>query len=391
MITPLSLYLHIPFCRTRCNYCAFTTYAGLEPLIAPYIQALADEIRTVGGARRMPVRTLYFGGGTPSLLAPEQLGQVLDALHRVFAIAPDAEISLEANPGTVTRDSLWALRAAGINRLSLGVQSTKARELALLGRRHTSSEAREALAWARGAGFDSISLDLIYGLPGQMLDDCQATIETALGWEPDHISLYALSVEEGTPLHHRIAQGEIPAPDPDAAADMYEWAGERLERAGLAQYEISNWAVPGHECRHNLTYWRNGDFLGFGAGAHGAAEGCRCWNVPGVEEYITRMARGKRHDFPLSPALEACERIDRPTAMAETVILGLRLVREGMKGSAFEGRFGCSLDEVYGPIIEELTALGLIERTAGGIRLTRRAYLVSNQVFVRFLPDDDAL
>jgi oxygen-independent coproporphyrinogen-3 oxidase len=317
------------------------------------------------------------------------LEAILDALRRTFTLAPDAEISLEANPGTVTPDGLRGLRAMGINRLSLGVQSAQPHELRLLGRIHSFSEAKEAFTWAGRTGFDTINLDLIAGLPGQALTDWQATVEAVLAWEPDHISMYMLSVEEGTPLQRRIAQGELPAPDPDAAADMYEWAGERLAQAGLVQYEISNWAIPGRECQHNLQYWRNEDFLGFGAGAHGAAKGHRYWNVAGVADYIARIGQGERHHFPFSPALEDSEEINRQTAMAETVILGLRLVREGVQASAFAQRFGCSLDEVYGEVIEELSALGLIERTEDGIRLTRRAYLVSNQVFIRFLPEDD--
>ena len=385
---PLSVYLHIPFCRARCAYCAFTTYAGLESLIPAYVGALVEEIRLVGGERRLPVHTLYFGGGTPSLLTPGQLGRILNTLQDTFSLSPDAEISLEANPGTVTRDGLQALRSMGVNRLSLGIQSVNPDELKLLGRIHSLPEARAAFSWAREAGFDNVTVDLIYGLPNQTLAHWQATVEAVLAWEPDHLSLYALAVEDGTPLARRIERGEIPAPDPDLTADMYAWAGERLESAGLMHYEISNWAVPGYECRHNLQYWHNGEFLGFGVGAHGAMRGCRYWNVAGVEAYIAQIEGSGRRDFPFSPALEAYEVIDKPTAMAETMILGLRLIQEGVRADVFEARFGCTLDEMYGPVIKDLTALGLMERTDDGVWLTRRAYFVSNQVFVRFLPDE---
>lgn len=391
MTALLSLYVHIPFCLSRCNYCTFNTYAGSEDLIEPYVRALIEEIRIVGGKRRLPVHTIYFGGGTPTLLTLNQFEWLLKTCRDTFDVTPDAEISLEANPGTVTQGGLRALSTMNVNRLSLGVQSAHQRELGLLGRLHSFPEAREAFEWARHAGFDSVNLDLMYGLPEQTLADWQATVDAVLDWRPDHVSIYALSVEKGTPLHHRISEGEIPSPDSDLTADMYEWAGERMRQAGLLQYEISNWAIPGRECQHNLQYWRNEAFLGFGAGAHGAAEGSRYWNAARIEDYVARMTQGESCEFPFSPALAGHEHIDRQTAMAETVILGLRLVREGVRVRKFEERFDSTLDEVYGPIIEELVALRLLERADDRIHLTRRAYFVSNQIFVRFLPEDDKL
>lgn len=387
MDSPLSLYLHIPFCRTRCTYCTFNTYAGLDALREPYVQALADEIQMVGKGRHLSAHTIYFGGGTPSLLSPDQLSQLTRTCTQAFEISKDAEISLEANPGTITVTGLQALRTLGINRLSLGVQSANGLELTLLGRIHSFPEAQETFTQARHAGFDNINLDLIYGIPNQTLGDWQATVEAVLTWEPEHISMYALSIEQGTSLHRQIARGELSAPDPDLAADMYLWASECLECAGLMQYEISNWAVPGYECRHNLQYWRNNPFLGFGAGAHGFAKDCRYWNVLSIETYLARMQESEQRDFPFSPAFEDYEQIDLQTTMAETVILSLRLVRKGISASEFERRFEHSLDEVYGPTIKDLVALGLIEDLGDCVRLTRPAYLISNQIFIRFLPE----
>lgn len=388
MAAPLSLYVHIPFCRTLCTYCAFNTYAGLGALIPPYIEALPQEMRMVAeAAGDISSHTLYLGGGTPSLLTPEQVGAIIKAAVQYLGLLPQAEITLEANPGTVDAHTLNAYRSAGVNRLSLGVQSAHADELRLFGRRHSFEEAAQAFRQAREAGFDTISVDLIYGAPLQTLERWRQTLEAVLAWEPDHVSLYCLTLEEGTSLHRRVERGALPAPDPDLAADMYEVARAILAQAGLQHYEISNWARPSHECLHNRQYWLNQPFLGFGAGAHGAAAGLRYWNVSPVHEYIERITRGKPQPFPLSPAAEGYEQIDRALEMSETLILGLRLVREGVRRADFIRRFGCTPEEVFGPALDEAERLGLLERTSTGIRLSERGYLLSNQVFVRLLPE----
>ncbi|RME32336.1 MAG: radical SAM family heme chaperone HemW, partial [Thermoflexia bacterium] len=237
MDTGVAIYLHIPFCRARCSYCGFNTYAGLEHRIPEYVEALCREI---GGAPPARVRTVYFGGGTPSLLPPEGLEQLLNALRGRFFSPDPVEITLEANPGTVDRGYLRSLRNLGVNRLSLGAQSAHPEELRLLGRLHTWEDAAGAVRMAREAGFDNVNLDLIYGLPGQTMARWQHSVEAALALEVEHLSLYALTLEEGTPLAFQVTRGLLPPPDDDLAAEMYEWARERLRRAGYLHYELSN-------------------------------------------------------------------------------------------------------------------------------------------------------
>ncbi len=385
----LSLYVHIPFCRTLCTYCAFNTYAGLDALIDPYLAALQREMALAGqAAPNLHAHTLYLGGGTPSLLAPGQVAEVMAAAQAHFTLAEGAEITLEANPGDLSADRLAGYRSAGINRLSLGVQSAHADELRLFGRRHTFAEAGKAFRRARASGFENISIDLIYGAPNQARHRWRETLDAVLGWEPDHVSLYSLTLEPGTSLHRRAMRGTLSPADPDLAADMYDDARSMLSRAGLAQYEISNWARPGCESQHNRQYWLNHPFLGFGAGAHGSAAGLRTWNVNPVRAYISRIEQGKAQPYPLSPAVEGFERIERPLEMSETAILALRLVREGISRSGFARRFGRALDEVFGPALEALERAGLLAADGDRVRLTERAYLVSNQVFVRLLPEE---
>ncbi|MFO7540447.1 MAG: radical SAM family heme chaperone HemW, partial [Chloroflexota bacterium] len=273
MDIPLSLYLHIPFCRHRCSYCDFNTYTSLGELRAAYGQALAQEVAQVGrlaeeaGAKR-PLQTIFFGGGTPSLMPLASLEQVLTAVSTQFGLAPTAEISLEANPGTVDLAYLSGLRQLGFNRLSFGVQSVIDSELALLEREHNFDTVIEAIDLARQAGFDNFNLDLIYGLPGQTLASWEQSVRTVLQLDPPHFSLYCLTIEPGTPMQRWLHNGRIQPPDPDLAADQYELAGDLLGRQGLIHYEISNWAKAGQASRHNLAYWRNEAYLGLGAGAH---------------------------------------------------------------------------------------------------------------------------
>ncbi|HET8944549.1 MAG TPA: radical SAM family heme chaperone HemW [Dehalococcoidia bacterium] len=397
---PLSLYLHIPFCSLKCAYCDFNSYAGLDDLIRPYDDALVEEIRLWGHVAQgpspepAPIGTVFFGGGTPSLLPLPEIERVMSALRESFALQPDAEISLEANPGTIDLGYLRGLVDAGVNRLSFGVQSFHDDELMALDRIHTAEEAVEGYRWAREAGFQRINLDFIYGLAGQSFERWQSTLERAIALEPDHLSLYALTVEEGTKLAYDVGQGTVPEPDPDLQAEMYEWAMERLDGAGYRQYEISNWARPGQECRHNLVYWRNGEWLGLGAGAHSNWAGHRFANVYSPRQYLERMAKAHGVDLTLPvagilkamPQISLVEQQSGETAMADTAILGLRL-NEGLDARAFERRFGASLDAAYGSAITELGSLGLLERSDGNLRLTPRGRLLANEVFVRLLPD----
>jgi len=394
--TKLALYIHIPFCQAKCPYCDFNSYAGLEGLMAPYVDALIAEMALwQEPTRDARLSTVFFGGGTPTFLPLTETERIFAALRRSFRLAPDAEITVEANPGSADSARLAALRRLGFNRLSLGVQSFQNDELRLLGRIHSAAEARQAYRAARRAGFKNVNLDLIYGLPGQRLEAWQRTLAEAIALRPEHLSLYALTLEEGTPMAADIARGRLPAPDPDLAADMYLWAGEALAAAGYQQYEISNWALPGHRCRHNLVYWHNQPYLGLGAGAHSCLGGFRFATVRDPHQYIgqvTATSAGPPADgLPAFLAglrhLEAAVEVTDARAMAETAILGLRLV-EGLNLAAFRRRFGLDLLSVYGPAVAELTALGLLERADGRLRLTAKGRLLGNEAFERFLPDE---
>ncbi len=386
-----SLYIHVPFCRQRCSYCDFNTYAGQEHLRAAYVEAVCRELRflAAGASERLPVHTVYFGGGTPSLLSPQQVAQVLEAVAQHFALTAGAEVTLEANPATVDEAALRALRRAGVNRLSLGMQSAHPDDLRLLERDHDFVAVIRTVVAARRAGFDNLNLDLIFGLPQQPLARWQQTVELALGLAPEHFSLYALTLEHGTPLAHWVAHGLVPAPDDDLAAEMYLWADRRLREVGFAQYEISNWAQPGRACRHNLQYWRNRPYLGVGAGAHGYAAGVRTMNVLTPAAYIRRLQAedARPRPFPRTPATVEARRLSEADEMAETMMMGLRLTAEGVCRAAFARRFGRSLEAVYGEKIRRLMALGLLTWSADGecLRLTSRARLVGNWVFREFV------
>ncbi len=408
---PLSLYLHIPFCSLKCRYCDFNSYAGLEELVEPYVDALIAEMglwsRFAGGR---PVPTVFFGGGTPSLLPIEQVERIMIALRERFALAPGAEVTLEANPGTVDPEYLRRLLALGVDRISFGVQSFFDDELAALDRIHSAAEAEEAYRWAREAGFQRVNLDLIYGLPSfdspsaalraaqdERMERWQASLERAIGLRPDHMSLYALTVEEGTKLAYDIEHGRVAEPDGDAQAEMYEWSQERMAAAGYRQYEISNWSLPGQECRHNLVYWRNGDWLGLGAGAHSHLAGTRFADVYSPRRYVELVREAEpagppdtKADLPaMLRSMRQVTYVEEPRpelARADTLIMGLRL-NEGVSLSEFRRRFGPGADDAYAATFEEFVSMGLLERANGRIRLTPRGRLLANEVFTRLLPD----
>lgn len=390
-----SLYLHIPFCTHRCAYCDFNTYAGMEDQIPAYVQALCQEIQVVSreSAEPVPVHTIFFGGGTPSLLNIDQIDAILRTIYASYQVSPLAEITLEANPGTVSAAYLRELRALGVNRLSFGMQSANAMELRFLTRQHDLRDVIQAVSWGRQAGFDNLSLDLIFGLPNQTLNTWQNTVHQALALSTEHLSLYSLTVEHGTPLYRWVQRGLVESPDDDIAADMYEWSMEYLAGAGFTQYEISNWARPGpkgalYSSRHNLQYWLNRPYLGFGAGAHGSARGVRTANVNGVAVYIKRMNHPAAGPFPASPANREINPIDRTTAMGETMMVGLRLTRQGVSNAEFQARFGVSLEETYPRQIKQLESQGLLEWVENPdlrLRLTPRGRLFGNRVFREFI------
>ena len=388
-----ALYLHVPFCDHRCAYCDFNAYAGLDRLIPAYMDALAREARLwsamLAGAR---IVTIFFGGGTPSLAPLPLLERVLDAVREAFDVAADAEITLEANPGTVDDAYLRGLRVLGINRLSLGAQSFDDRELRALDRIHDAAAVLSASRAARAVGFENINLDLIFGIQGQDPTSWRRTLARALALQPEHLSLYALTVEEGTKLAQQVRNSLVPAPDPDLQAELYEIASEQLADAGYVQYEISNWSLPGRECRHNLVYWRNEPYLGLGAGAHSHLAGRRFAVVRAPAAYIARthaavgglVAPGEplARRFP-----EIAEEIadDPLTDASDTLILGLRL-NAGVEIAAFAARYGRPPAALCGEALAELERWGLIEQTDGRLRLTARGRFLANEVFVRLLP-----
>ena len=415
----VSLYFHIPFCTHRCAYCDFNTYAGQEETIPAYVDALCKEVEFVGKTFQQirgesDVHTIFFGGGTPSLLSPKQFDLIFGSIRDHFKLTADAEITIEANPGTVSYENLLALRQIGINRISYGVQSANTEELRMLERIHTFFDVIEAVANSRKAGFENLNLDLIYGLPEQTLQTWQTTVKRILDLHPEHISAYALTLEHGTPFGRWSSKGMLPLPDPDLAAEMYEWLSEVLEVNGYLQYEISNWAtIKGEgrmqydefagkrssfflnhspfECRHNLQYWRGDPYLAFGAGAHGYANGYRYSNVLRVKTYIDRLNQfpNTNYEFPLSPATVNHHKQTLQDSMSEFMMTGLRLTQEGVSEDEFQARFGRSLQEVYGNEMNELLNVGLIERIENNncpyLRITKHGRLLGNQVFMRFV------
>ena len=383
-----SLYLHIPFCTHRCAYCDFNTYANQEEAIPAYVDALCKEIEYVGHrAGKTKAHTIFFGGGTPSLLSPLQFDSIFKSIRAAFTLTSDAEISIEANPGTVTYDALRQLREIGINRISYGVQSANTEELHMLERAHDFFDVIEAVTSARKADFNNLNLDLIYGLPEQSMDSWQNTVKRILDLHPEHISAYALTLEHGTPFGRWSSKGLLPLPDPDLAAEMYEWLSETLEANGYVNYEISNWAKPKHECKHNLQYWRSLPYLAFGAGAHGYANGYRYSNALRIKTYIDRCVSSSSDlAFPLSPATVNQHKQSRKDDMSEFMMTGLRLTQEGISHQEFQTRFGTSLQDVFEKEIDELLKMGLIEKQASdSLRLTKHGRLLGNQVFIRFV------
>ncbi|MBI5649313.1 MAG: radical SAM family heme chaperone HemW [Chloroflexi bacterium] len=400
MNSEIALFVFIPFCKIKCTYCDFNAYANLARVMEPYADAVAQEISDCRlQIADLTAKSLYFGGGTPSLVPVAQIEKILRACESRFAFAPGIEITLEANPATADETKLRAYRALGINRLSIGVQSFDDATLRRLNRGHTVADAIEMFELARRAGFDNINLDFIFGLPLQTLADWRATLRRAIALAPEHLSLYALKVEEHTGLEHQIARGKYPKPDDDLAADMYELAEEMLDTAGYAQYEISNWTrsvgvgnwkldvgrqsniqlpTSNFQSRHNLTYWHNEPYLGFGAGAHSFFERARFWNVLSPVEYIEKITRGES-------AMADREEINRELEIAETMFLGLRL-NEGIAFENFAQRFGEDARVRYAKEIEELKEMGLIEMSDARVWLTPRGRLLSNEVFWRFLP-----
>ncbi len=377
---PSSLYVHIPFCPYKCPYCDFVTHVGSPSLIAPYVDSVCEEISRSGGSvAAARLKTVYFGGGTPGMLAPHQIQQILATAGSTFGIEESAEIDLETNPDTVSYDSLAGFRTVGVNRLSLGVQSMDEAELARLGRGHSPETVVASMKIARKAGFDNVSLDLIYGTPGQSMASWLETLASVLALEPDHLSLYALIVEPGTTFNLMQRRGRLFLPEDDLVAEMYFEARRLLTAAGFVHYEVANWARPGLESRHNLTYWRNRQFLAAGVGAFDYLRPYRSVRIRGVKPYIDALRSGAsviREHEESSPEIERFE----------TAVMGLRLLNEGLNRQAFDRRFPEGLDAAYGRVIIDLTAHGFLVDDGQRVRLPEDKVPVANEIWERFLP-----
>jgi len=372
--TKAGVYLHIPFCRSRCSYCDFATDVWRSAgAVERYVRALTREIQESKVEDQKPVDTIYFGGGTPSILEPAQVKRILDTVRDRFDIASDAEITMEMNPATVSGGSLAGYRELGVNRASFGVQTFNDRDLKLLARGHDANDARETFRLLREAGFANVSFDLIAGLPGQSLDDWERNLDEALTMQPEHLSLYLLEIHEGTPLAEQLRSGRRPMPDEDEAAAMYEVLLDRAAEAEYEQYEISNFAKQGFESRHNTKYWRLEPVYGFGVSAHSFDGFERYWNERDTARYVE-----------LIDERSAVVGREPTNAASEFVFLGLRMTA-GLSLSRYRERFGTDLSKARGLELARLVNDGLVELSDETLKLTRRGMLFSNEVFAVFV------
>lgn len=369
----IRLYVHIPFCVQKCLYCDFLSWHDSRENQARYVQALCREIRACRGRYPARVSSLFFGGGTPSVLEPGQMAEIMEALAEVFSFETDSEMSIEANPGTVNLEKLRTYEKIGMNRISFGLQSAHNEELKALGRIHTWEEFLESYDLARQAGFDNINVDLMSGIPDQTPASWQKTLCRVLELAPEHVSAYSLIVEEGTPF----AQRRLNLPEEEEERRMYEMTAEMLGSQGYRQYEISNYALPKRECAHNMGYWTREDYLGLGLGAASLFDNQRWNNTDSMEEYLEKSERPEE--------IQVCrEKLSVREQMEETMFLGLRMT-EGIERERFQEEFGISVEEVYGETVRRLEGLGLLQADGGRIYLTRKGISLSNQVFVEFL------
>lgn len=382
------LYIHIPFCRQKCFYCDFPSFAGREKKIDKYLQALEQEfallrqrVHSKDNVRdtesKFAPRTIYIGGGTPTALNANQLAKLLDIVQKYVAVSEAEEFTVEMNPGTVDREKLLLLQQAGVNRLSVGVQSFDDHCLQKIGRIHTAQEAVDTIELAYNLGFDNISLDLIYGLPQQNMEILTQSVERALTLPVQHISIYGLQLEEGTAFHRMEALGKLQLPTDELVETMHDYIVKKLPEAGYQRYEISNYALPGYESKHNLSYWQDVDYLGLGSGAHSYWQGTRYENPRSIDDYISALEAGR-----LPANVE--EQVDRQAHMEEYCFLGLRTAA-GIDKNLFQQKFGVDLLTIYGKTIEKLVAQDLLQHTAKGIALTPLGMKYGNQVFAEFL------
>lgn len=424
----ISIYIHIPFCVKKCQYCDFLSAPADSRAQEVYLRALKQEIREQAARyREYEVQTVFIGGGTPTAVPCENLCEVLKTVFSFYRMNPHAEISMEANPGTVTKEALLSYRKAGINRISIGLQSADDVELKLLGRIHTYRDFQQTYRWAQEAGFTNINLDIMSALPGQSVENYKKTLETVLSLKPQHISAYSLIVEEGTPFYEKYGQeseklqatGEKQPdlPSEEEEREMYALTEKLLATAGYHRYEISNYALPGRECRHNLVYWKRGNYVGFGLGAASMVENVRFENIREMQEYLAeyagmpdaepvfaevaqgdKQALSNEQEFSLREDThseneqklsirENVHPLSPQEQMEETMFLGLRLT-EGVSKAEFHRQFGVSMEQIYGEVIRKNTAKGLLIDEAGYVCLTREGMDLSNYVMAQFLLDE---
>lgn len=393
----LELYIHIPFCARKCQYCDFLSMPAEEPIRAHYVASLLQEIR----AKSKPLQgrqvvSIFLGGGTPSILHGAQVVQILEAIRQGFSIAPNAEITIECNPGTLDRQKLLSYKAAGVNRLSIGLQSTHGKELRKLGRIHTYEDFLASYDLARKADFGNINVDLMSALPGQAVGDWASTLERVLRLKPEHISAYSLMIEEGTPFfalygedERRRERGDSPLflPDEETEREMYSMACQMLEEKGYRRYEISNYAKPGRECRHNLGYWRRVPYLGLGLGSASLLDGIRFSNTTSLQDYLEgkygdlgALLQGGQGGYPIRSIVW----LDKKQQMEEFMFLGLRMM-DGISRKEFRESFGIELEGIYGAVVKELTQQGLLGQEFGRVFLTEEGISLSNYVMGQFL------
>ncbi|MCY3741883.1 MAG: radical SAM family heme chaperone HemW [Candidatus Poribacteria bacterium] len=371
-----SVYIHIPFCATKCYYCAFNTYTFHKEQAKAYLAALRTEMELYAPDTEL-LQTIFIGGGTPSILSANALSQLLTDIRQHFQITPDAEITVECNPGTVDTEKLRVMQDNGVNRLSFGLQAMQDETLKQLGRIHTVAEFLQSYHLAREGGFENINIDLIFALPDQTMDAWQHTLNEVISLDPDHISAYNLIMEETTPFYEWWQVGELHLPSEDTEADMFQYTIETLTAHGYTHYEICNFARPDHYAKHNLVYWNNQPCIGLGAGASGYVNGVRYSNIRGIAPYIKALLQGNK---PIADT----ERLTGDAEKAETLMLALRK-REGISVETYQDRFGEEIEAAFGSILKKWMDLGLLERTATHLRFTPRGLFLANEVFVELM------
>jgi len=377
----ISVYIHVPFCRQKCSYCDFLSWPQQEEAIPAYVDSLVSEINLYRGVlAERKVSTVFLGGGTPSLLSGTEIKTILGTITSISGMMPDAEISMEANPETLWEEKVMQYAESGINRLSIGLQSTHQHLLQFLGRMHTVEDFYKSVGWSRKHGIHNINGDLIFGIPGQTMQEWKESLSDLAALKLPHLSCYGLTYEEGTPLTRQMEGNGFMPVEEELEWMMFRYGIEWLQRMGYNHYEISNYAVPGFQCRHNINYWKNQEYIGLGAGAHGFVDGVRTENAKSLKAYHKMISGNEK-------PIVICQEVSKNASISETCFLGLRM-REGISCNAFLDRYGMSLFDVYPEEIPSLIERGLLENVDESIRLTEKGIDLSNQVFEAFLLDE---